>query len=58
MPKKKLSLAEFCALAKNDVDKFYGMWIAAMAASPGHYPTSMDAGEWHGQFEAYLSSEG
>jgi hypothetical protein len=52
----KISLADFCAKAKKDVDKFYSMWIAAMAEHPGNYPANMNLGEWYGQFDAYMSS--
>ena len=58
--KKKInviSLADFCAMAKRDVDDFYRYWREQMDKHDiAKFPTSMDIGEWYGQFESFQSS--
>lgn len=51
-----MTLEQFIAAAKSDIDKFHQSWIEGMAAGSDMYPAEMEEGDWFEQLLCYLTS--
>lgn len=52
-----MTLDEFVAECKSDADRFKAQWLEGVTKQPKHYPETLEPGEWHEQYLAFLSFE-
>jgi hypothetical protein len=58
MTQKEITLDEFIAEQKSELDKFAAEWRENQAKEPQHWPERMPLGEWDEQLRAFDSYEG
>jgi len=53
-----ISLDQFTAITKNEVEAFKNHWGAERSKDPKNWPLEMSEGDWFEQFLAFLSTQG